>query len=100
YPYHIHQSPVAPDCTSTKKHLDPFDVNPNGNSTTYSCKMDDFSTCEVGDLSGKFGKLKGGATSYTLFDPTLPKVSELVGQRSIVIHLNDAAKTRIGCATI
>lgn len=102
YPWHVHERPVnsAGDCMSTGLHLDPANLNPGGNSTTYKCDpKKPNETCELGDLSGKFGELVPKVTTYKFSDPDLPLTGKngIIG-RSIVIHL--ANSTRITCANI
>ena len=52
--YHIHDQPVPSDgnCTATKAHLDPYERGQKP-----ACDSSKPETCEVGDLSGKHGKL-------------------------------------------
>lgn len=52
--YHIHDQPVPADgnCTGTKAHLDPFI-----RGQVPDCDNQHPATCEVGDLSGKHGKI-------------------------------------------
>jgi Cu/Zn superoxide dismutase len=102
YPWHVHVKPVdnTGDCKSTGLHLDPANLNPGGNSTTYKCDpKNPKETCELGDLSGKFGKLEPKQKTYKFSDPDLLLIGEdgIIG-RSIVIHL--ANSTRIACANI
>jgi hypothetical protein len=54
--YHIHVAPVPDDgnCTSTLLHLDPYI---RGDATP--CDSSQPATCQVGDLSGKYGKASG-----------------------------------------
>ncbi|KAI9591831.1 superoxide dismutase [Syncephalis fuscata] len=101
YSYHIHKFPVPADgnCTATGGHLDP--QNRNGTACT-STTLDH---CEMGDLSGKFGKIEvrdNGARAVIPFifeDPTLTMTGEnSIVNRSVVIHAPNS--TRIGCANI
>jgi Cu/Zn superoxide dismutase len=101
YSYHVHKLPVPSDgnCTATGGHLDPQ----NRNGTT--CTSATLDQCEVGDLSGKFGKIEvhdNGARPALPFifeDPTLSMSGEnsIIG-RSIVIHAPNG--TRVGCGNI
>lgn len=94
--YHIHVDPVPEDgnCTSTLGHLDPYIRGEDP-----PCDASAPQTCQVGDLSGKHGKIMGRsiATSYDE-----PYVSLRQGEgsyfanRSVVFHKSD--KTRIACA--
>ena len=55
--YHIHDQPVPKDgnCNATLAHLDPY-----GRGPTPPCDSAKPETCEVGDLSGKHGKIPKG----------------------------------------
>jgi len=96
--YHVHLYPVYEACTSGNLggHWNPTGVVYN--PPTVVCNPADFSTCEVGDLSGKFGTLSGGTFANNYSDPTLTLFGEfsIVG-RSINIHWNS---TWLACATI
>jgi hypothetical protein len=46
------------NCTGTLAHLDPYK-----RGQTPACDMTMLQTCEVGDLSGKYGKLEGPMAS-------------------------------------
>ncbi|TVY83979.1 Cell surface Cu-only superoxide dismutase [Lachnellula suecica] len=94
--YHIHDQPVPEDgnCNSTLAHLDPFirGETPVCNSTLPQ-------TCQVGDLSGKHGKIESDpfvATYTDDFATTVNGLGSFFGNRSFVIHF--ANKTRITCA--
>jgi hypothetical protein len=65
YAFHLHQLPVPADgnCTGTGGHLDPF-----GRTNTPACDASAPATCEVGDLSGKYGKLTK-STSMARYAP-------------------------------
>ena len=54
--YHIHDQPVPTDgnCNGTLAHLDPYQ-----RGQTPACDATKPETCEVGDLSGKYGKFDG-----------------------------------------
>lgn len=94
--YHIHDAPVTTDCASTLAHLDPYQ---RGAATP--CDATKPETCEVGDLAGKHGKIDvvPYSKSYNdLYASTKPGIGAFFGNRSIVIHAGDEAKTRIACA--
>jgi Cu/Zn superoxide dismutase len=102
YAWHIHVNPVdsTGNCNSTGFHLDPAGLNPNESNPNYKCDPNNAAaTCEVGDLSGKFGKLHADQKFYKFLDPTLHLNGKngIIG-RSIVFHL--ANDTRIACANI
>ncbi|KAI8050326.1 superoxide dismutase [Syncephalis plumigaleata] len=107
YSYHVHEKPVPEngDCAATGGHYDPHAKK------GAKCTKTTLTDCEIGDLSGKFGKLDNKGKSdkkkddkeeaMILFeDPTL-KLSNgangIVG-RSIVIH--NPAGDRIACGNI
>jgi hypothetical protein len=96
--YHIHVEPVPANgsCASTLAHHDPFI---RGEAT--DCDASKPATCQVGDLSGKYGKPPAGNSSYSasytdLYASLVPGLGSFFGNRSVVFHL--ANKTRIGCA--
>ncbi|KAJ1992207.1 Superoxide dismutase [Dimargaris cristalligena] len=103
FSYHIHQSPVGADggCTATGGHFDPYAVP---KTPVYTCNPAQArATCEVGDLSGKHGKLNplpaNGPVSgsYHDVDVELTGANAIVG-RSVVVH--NAQGDRIACANI
>jgi hypothetical protein len=94
--YHIHQSAVPSNgnCTATGAHLDPFvrGEDPVCNSTFPQ-------TCQVGDLSGKYGKITSDpfeATFHDEFGSLNIGSNASIQDRSFVVHF--ANKTRITCA--
>ncbi|KAI0022422.1 superoxide dismutase [Xylariomycetidae sp. FL0641] len=94
--YHIHVAPVPEDgnCTSTLAHLDPF---LRGEDPT--CDSSKPETCQVGDLSGKHGKVTSDpftATYHDDFASLADGVGSYFANRSFVLHF--ANKTRISCA--
>jgi len=94
--YHIHVAPVPADgnCTSTLAHLDPF-----LRGETPSCDSTKPETCQVGDLSGKYGKVESDSFEKSFHDPytsTMEGMGSFFGNRSFVFHF--ANKTRISCA--
>jgi len=94
--YHIHDAPVPADgnCTKTLAHHDPYI-----RGETPVCNASLPETCQVGDLSGKYGKITSDpfVASYSdAFESTLPGIGSFFGNRSFVIHF--ANKTRISCA--
>lgn len=94
--YHIHDAPVSGDCGTTLAHLDPYQ-----RGATPVCDATKPETCEVGDLAGKHGKID--VVPYTksyndLYASLKPGIGAFFGNRSIVIHAGDEAKTRIACA--
>lgn len=96
FSYHIHVTPVpdSGNCTQTLDHLDPFirGVKPPCDSSLPQ-------TCQVGDLSGKFGVITSDPFSASYLDEfatTMPGLGSFFGNRSMVIHL--ANSTRVTCA--
>ncbi|PGG96075.1 hypothetical protein AJ80_09877 [Polytolypa hystricis UAMH7299] len=100
FSYHIHDQPVSEDgnCTVTLAHLDPF-----VRGETPPCDPEEPATCQIGDLSGKFGAIKDVADGkhfvqsyHDMYVTTLEGPAAFFGNRSVVVHSND--KTRINCA--
>ncbi|EHK48213.1 hypothetical protein TRIATDRAFT_215831 [Trichoderma atroviride IMI 206040] len=93
--YHIHEKPaIAGNCTSTLAHLDPF-----GRGETPACDDSKPETCQVGDLSGKYGKITSDpflAEYFDLYTSMKPDNPAFFGNLSIVVHY--ANKTRLTCA--
>jgi len=94
--YHIHSTPVPTDgnCTGTLGHLDPFI-----RGETPACNNSLPQTCQVGDLSGKYGKIASDPfqASFTdSFASTVDGIGAFFGNRSLTIHF--ANTTRITCA--
>ncbi|KAI1276130.1 superoxide dismutase [Xylaria sp. FL0933] len=96
FTYHLHVNPLdaSENCTNTLAHLDPFirGEDPACNSTSPA-------TCQIGDLSGKYGKITSDPYKAKFHDD-FTAMSEGPGSyflnRSIVVHF--ANKTRITCA--
>ncbi|KAI0525988.1 superoxide dismutase [Xylaria bambusicola] len=96
FTYHLHVNPLdaSGNCTNTLAHLDPFirGEDPACNSTHPA-------TCQVGDLSGKYGKITADPFKAKFHDD-FTAMKEGPGSyflnRSIVVHF--ANKTRITCA--
>ncbi|EMR71768.1 putative superoxide dismutase protein [Eutypa lata UCREL1] len=96
FTYHLHVDPVPEDgnCTKTLAHLDPFQ---RGEDPT--CDSSAPETCQVGDLSGKYGKITSDPFEASYHDPytSLSEgVGSYFGNRSFVFHFSN--KTRISCA--
>lgn len=94
--YHIHAHPVPSDgnCTGTLAHLDPFIRGENP-----PCDTSLPQTCQVGDLSGKYGKVTSDpfqAFYVDEFASTLPGLGSFFGNRSLTVHFGNT--TRITCA--
>jgi hypothetical protein len=89
--------PENGNCTATLAHLDPYI---RGEATT--CEKEFPATCQVGDLSGKYGAITPDedgefeATYVDLYASTLEGIGAFFGNRSIVFHHPN--KTRISCA--
>ena len=54
--YHVHVNPVPADgnCTATGAHLDPYN-----RGVVTACDATKPESCQVGDLSGKYGNITG-----------------------------------------
>ncbi|KAJ8132363.1 hypothetical protein O1611_g1260 [Lasiodiplodia mahajangana] len=96
FTYHIHVDPVdgSGNCTNTLAHLDPFIRGEDP-----ACNSARPETCQVGDLSGKYGKITSDPFTAKFHD-NFTSMSEGPGSyflnRSVVVHF--ANKTRITCA--
>lgn len=94
--YHIHDQPIpaSGNCTAALAHLDP---TIRGESPV--CDQSHPETCQVGDLSGKYGDIPAESsfeTSYLdLFTSTRPGPASFFGNRSIVFHAENI--TRLAC---
>ncbi|KAK4129172.1 Cu,Zn superoxide dismutase-like protein [Parathielavia appendiculata] len=98
YKYHIHVNPVpeSGSCTETGGHLDSY-----VRGAEPPCDSSMPQTCEVGDLSGKYGAVAGPDVKKEFNDPyTAMNTIQLgyVANRSIVFH--DESSARIACATL
>ena len=102
--WHVHQYPfplngLENPCSAslTGGHYDPLGANLQPNYTAI-CAVDQ-RNCEIGDLSGKFGRLNVSDTSVAYTDPFLSLYGEysIIG-RSVVIHLSNG--TRLVCANV
>ncbi|KAE8152752.1 Cu,Zn superoxide dismutase-like protein [Aspergillus avenaceus] len=94
--YHIHDAAVPSDgnCTATLDHFDPFN---RGESPP--CDANEPHTCQLGDLSGKHGKITQEPFTKEYIDPFVSLATDSVqffGTKSIVLHFGN--KTRITCA--
>ncbi|PVH71520.1 hypothetical protein DL98DRAFT_435035 [Cadophora sp. DSE1049] len=94
--YHLHAMPVPSggNCTETLAHLDPYI---RGESPP--CDASTPQTCQVGDMSGKHGKVTQDPFEAGYLDPFLSlKVGDAAffGNLSLVVHFGNA--TRITCA--
>lgn len=92
--YHIHQKPVPANgnCTATLAHFNPYNGTADG--ATDALK-------ELGDLSGKHGKINGTSYQTTYIDEYLslnPDDPAYFGGLSVVVHL--ANNSRLACANI
>ena len=100
--YHVHDWPVeytqdpSLRCGEVGGHYDPYDKQSTPNYATVC--MNNSSECEVGDLSGKHGKLMTGNSIFSdTLGLSLSNFHSIVF-RSIVIHNTDSS--RLTCATI
>ncbi|KAF2120542.1 superoxide dismutase [Lophiotrema nucula] len=93
--YHIHEKPVPTDgnCTGTGAHLDPYK-----RGEVPACDSTKKETCQVGDLSGKWGNITAQSLSASYVDEyisTNPADPAYFGKLSIVVHSSN--KTRLSC---
>ncbi|EER28022.1 hypothetical protein D8B26_006671 [Coccidioides posadasii str. Silveira] len=97
--YHVHDQPVPEngDCLGTLAHLDPYE-----RGEMPKCDPSRPQTCQVGDLSGKFGDIEGVNGSFSFqqqyhdpYSSVTYGLGSFVGNRSIVVHF--ANTTRINC---
>ncbi|KAL1306672.1 hypothetical protein AAFC00_005344 [Neodothiora populina] len=91
--YHIHAND---NCETPGGHLDPF-----GRGDSPSCVSSSPNTCQVGDLSGKHGKINGTSFSANYVDDyvsMVPGTAAYVGNRTVVVHY--ANKTIITCGVL
>lgn len=96
FTYHIHVEPVPEDgnCTATLAHLDPF-----ARGEDPPCDLKDPASCQVGDNSGKHGKIVSDpfqAEYVDYYASTKEGIGAFFGNRSFVLHY--ANKTRLTCA--
>lgn len=94
--YHIHEKkvPDGGNCTSTGAHLDP-----TIRGETPVCDKAFPQTCQVGDLSGKYGAITSDpfeATYTDIFGSMTNGANASIPDRSFVVHFSN--KTRISCA--
>ncbi|KAI1369579.1 superoxide dismutase [Xylaria arbuscula] len=96
FTYHLHVNPLddSGNCTNTLAHLDPFIRGEDP-----ACNSANPATCQVGDLSGKYGKITSDPFKAKFHDD-FTAMKEGPGSyflnRSVVVHF--ANKTRITCA--
>ncbi|KAI1119619.1 superoxide dismutase [Nemania sp. NC0429] len=96
FTYHLHVEPVddSGNCTKTLAHLDPFIRGEDP-----PCNPARPETCQVGDLSGKYGKITSDPFKAKFRDPFTTMEGgpgSFFLNRSVVVHF--ANKTRITCA--
>ncbi|OWF38323.1 Superoxide dismutase [Cu-Zn], chloroplastic [Mizuhopecten yessoensis] len=96
---------VSQRCSSVGGHYNPYSVDLGGNYGQ-QCNPNNQLRCELGDLSGKHGKLNvrtqlGGKTRMFFTDTDLPLSgpNSVLG-RSIVIHNANSGAPRLACANL
>ncbi|KAA1106925.1 hypothetical protein PGTUg99_010162 [Puccinia graminis f. sp. tritici] len=104
YTYFIHEKSVTgTDCSTAGDHLDPRKVNPT-KDPKFHCDRHRPSRCEVGDLSGKHGVLKGNGPAETplavYYDAHLALTYSQRGilGKSVVIH--DPTGAAVACGNV
>lgn len=106
--WHVHVAFVDGDtaaaCAETGGHYNPYNVNTTRGPGPYdSCSADDPYSCELGDLSTRFGQLTLNDTwSKLMFvDYFLPLSGPVsIEGRSVVVHDAVSPLTRIACASL
>eukprot|EP00158_Paraphelidium_tribonemae_P005474 Partr_v1_DN27362_c0_g1_i2_m46654 putative superoxide dismutase len=100
YNWHIHVNRITGACSTAGAHYSPYGVVLGTPVTKPVAGR--YLTYEVGDLSGKFGKISAGYIAPTTYiDSSLRLQSSLVNivaGRSVVIHSNSGG--RVACANI
>ncbi|KAJ1913720.1 hypothetical protein IWQ60_009105, partial [Tieghemiomyces parasiticus] len=105
YHYHVHEGPVGEnlDCSAAGGHYDPTKVNKG--AATYKCNPNDaFATCELGDLSGRFGPIVATGTGLAQSAQTYRDVylgirnGNIISNRAVVVH--NEKGDRVACGNI
>ncbi|KAG6001823.1 hypothetical protein E4U21_003785 [Claviceps maximensis] len=95
FPYHLHLKKATDgNCTAAGGHLDS-----TNRGEKPPCDAGNLPSCQVGDLSGKYGRINSDPFSAEYVDKFLSLKEDdpaFFGNRSFVIHL--ANTTRITCA--
>ncbi|KAG5936225.1 hypothetical protein E4U53_000262 [Claviceps sorghi] len=95
FPYHLHVKKAAGgNCTAAGAHLDP-----TNRGEQPPCDAGKLPSCQVGDLSGKYGRINSDPFTAEYVDKFLSLKEDdpaFFGNRSFVIHL--ANTTRVACA--
>ena len=110
--WHVHETSIGDDmmsqtgrCKSVGPHYNPYSVYLSGDYISMCNSYNQF-RCEVGDLSGKHGKLEigsdtAGKMKYFFSDMQLPlSGSQSVVGKSIVIHDANAGGGRLSCGNV
>ncbi|XP_060606664.1 uncharacterized protein LOC132758969 isoform X1 [Ruditapes philippinarum] len=110
--WHVHETSMGDDmlsqtgrCQSVGPHYNPYSVYLSGDYTTMCNSYNQF-RCELGDLSGKHGKLNirsnlGGKLRYFFSDMQLPLSGpQTIVGKSIVIHDANAGGGRLACGNV
>ncbi|XP_078667729.1 uncharacterized protein LOC144909563 [Branchiostoma floridae x Branchiostoma belcheri] len=109
--WHVHEDSMGSDyaavenrCSSTAGHFNPYAVDLSGNYAS-QCRGTNPLRCELGDLSGKHGKIdvtsEDGVSRNFFTDVDLPLSGpHAVIGRSMVIHQANSGGGRLACANI
>jgi Cu/Zn superoxide dismutase len=108
---HINQPSTyyrAGNCTGVSGHFNPFDVNITTNEYMMNCGPDNLQACEVGDLSGKHGRMTisdkpapYNQYSFLFHDDFLNLTGvNAVINRSIAIHAITTGTPVMACAPL
>ena len=104
--WHVHEQPIqASVCTSAAGHYNPRTVNTSNPNYATLCNGNSPLQCEVGDLSGKGGKMDFNEYReqllYTDTDLPISLINDIsIANRSIVIHDANMSSTRIACGNL
>ncbi|KAA1109979.1 hypothetical protein PGT21_005475 [Puccinia graminis f. sp. tritici] len=104
YTYFIHEKPVTgTDCSTAGDRLDPRKVNTT-KDPKFLCDRHRPSRCEVGDLSGKHGVLKGNGQAETplpvYYDANLALTYSRRGILGKSIVIVDPTGTAVACGNV
>ncbi|KLU85466.1 cu/Zn superoxide dismutase [Magnaporthiopsis poae ATCC 64411] len=97
YEYHLHERALPPDgnCSAAGGHLDPFQ-----RGQEIPCDINRPQSCQVGDLSGKHGKVAAPNLEFKryreLYTSLTPDTTAFFANRSVVVHFPNG--TRFACA--
>ncbi len=109
YPWHAHEYPVRDallkdfPCSDLEVggHYDPTNQFNNPEEYNVNCNVNNATSCEVGDFSGKLGRLRNDQQQQFFVDPLLNLYGpQSVIGRALVIHYPGSPNNRFICANI